>query len=93
MITVDDAKKVARLARLQLDDEQTARFARDLDAVVGYVDALKDVDVEGVTPMSHPFDQTLRRRDDVATDVAGRRAVQGSAGYTDGLVRVPKIIE
>ena len=92
-VSVDEARKVAALARLRFDDDELARHARDLDAIVRYVELLKDVDVDGVAPMFHPTDVASPRRADVPAAVAGVRAIAGSAGADDGLVRVPKILD
>lgn len=90
----DDVARLALLARLELHEEEKARLATELGRIVGYVDELAAVDVTGVEPMTHAVPTTLTLRPDVAQEeVAGRRALAGSAGYDDGLVRVPKIVE
>ncbi|MEM6392020.1 MAG: Asp-tRNA(Asn)/Glu-tRNA(Gln) amidotransferase subunit GatC [Planctomycetota bacterium] len=64
-ITPDDVRKVAKLSRLKLSDEQVTHFTSQLEAVLGYVDKLKSLDVDGVEPMPHALDQTDVLREDV----------------------------
>lgn len=93
MISRDDVVKAARLARLALGEAEIARIAVDLERIVGYVEQLAAVDVEGIEPMVQPFDLEGASRPDVAAPVIGRRAIAGSAGYQEGLVRVPRVLE
>ena len=93
MITRDDVVHAARLSRLRLSNEEVDAIAGDLMRVVGYVEQLMAVDVTGVEPMTHPLAVTSTRRADEARPVLGRAALVGSAGYDDGLVRVPKVVE
>jgi aspartyl-tRNA(Asn)/glutamyl-tRNA(Gln) amidotransferase subunit C len=93
-LSADEVRKLARLSRLHLEDDELERLGGQLNQIVGYVEQLSEVDVDGIEPMAHavPMDQP-RRPDDVLEEVAARRALEGSAGYEDGLVRVPKIVE
>lgn len=93
-LSTDEIKKLARLSRLALDEGATEALREDLSRIVGYVQLLDEVDVEGVTPMTHAVPMGQRRRPDLAADeVVGRRGVERSAGYDDGLVRLPRIVE
>lgn len=89
----EDLRKVARLARLSLTDEEVKTFGNDLKRIVEFVAQLSEVDVEGVEPMSHAGDRALFLREDEAKPTLGEKCVASSAGFEDGLVRVPKIIE
>ncbi len=93
MITRDDVEKAARLSRLRLEPGELDALAHDLERVVGYVEQLMAVDVEGVEPMTQPFAEASPRRADEPRPVLGRAAVAGGPGYDDGLVKVPKVIE
>ena len=92
-LSADDIDKLARLSRLTLGDDEKAALKGDLEAILGYVEQLSEVDTEGVEPMTHAVPTDLRRREDAPIDVVGRAAVAGSAGYEDGLVRVPHILK
>jgi aspartyl-tRNA(Asn)/glutamyl-tRNA(Gln) amidotransferase subunit C len=93
MITRDDVIQAAKLSRLALSEAEIEKIAGDLERVVAYVEQLQSVDVEGIEPMVQPFDLETVRRADEPTDVIGRRALEGSKGYDDGLVRVPKVVD
>lgn len=89
-----DVEKLARLSRLSLPEGELDGMLDQLNRIVGYVEQLSEVDVDGVEPMVHAVPTTLRHRADTAReDVVGRDALTGSAGYEDGLVKVPKIVE
>lgn len=93
-LTLEQASKLARLARLKLDDEELESLREQLVRVVGFVEQLSEVDTEGTEPLTHAVPMTLPRRPDEARDdVIGRAALEGSAGYEDGLVRLPRIVE
>lgn len=93
-LTADDVRKVARLARLGLDDNAIAEYATQLSSILGVVDHLEAADTENVAPMSHPLDLTARLRDDVAQATVDRDTFQAIAPDTaEGLYRVPKVIE
>jgi aspartyl-tRNA(Asn)/glutamyl-tRNA(Gln) amidotransferase subunit C len=91
--SIESVHKLASLARLKLSSEESERMQRDLNDIVLYVEQLFAVDVENIPPMTHAIPMDLPRRQDVAVSVIGREGILGSAGYDDGLVRVPKIIE
>lgn len=91
--TRTDLAGVARLARLSLTNAEMDRFLNDLDRIVNFVTQLNEVNVDGVAPMSHAGDRALPLRDDVVGTTLGRESLMGSAGYEEGLIRVPKVIE
>lgn len=93
MITRNDVIHAAKLSRLALTEPEIEKIAGDLERIVAYVEQLQAVDVEGIEPMVQPFDLDTARRADEPTAVIGRKALEGSAGYDDGLVKVPKVIE
>lgn len=88
-----DLKKIARLARLSLSQEESAQLQEDMDRIVKLVTKLSEVNVEGVRPMSHAGDRILAFREDEVKAVLGRRCIDSSRGYEEGLIRVPKIID
>jgi aspartyl-tRNA(Asn)/glutamyl-tRNA(Gln) amidotransferase subunit C len=85
--------KVARLARIAIDDGEVEHFRKDLARIVTYIEQLNNVDIDNIEPMIHAHGQHLSFREDIAHEVLGRKCIEGSAGYEDGLVSVPKIIE
>jgi len=95
---VEDVRKVARLARLAVLEEQAQQYRGQLAAVLGYMERLREVDISGVEPMSHPtplHDQTNRLdEDDPALGAAlASGALAGMApAMMDAFVKVPKVI-
>ncbi len=93
-IDVDEVKKIAKLAALDVKDEDIQSYADNLSNILSLVEQMSAVDTTGVTPMSHPFDAVQRLREDVVTDFDRRDDFQAIAPKTaDGLYLVPKVIE
>ncbi len=61
----DDVRKVARLSRLELSDDQLRERADGLTAVLGYVKRLQKLDLDGIEPMANPAGETNRLDEDV----------------------------
>ena len=99
MLEVNEAltRKVADLARLELSDQEVTSFTKQLGNILSYVEQLKEVDVTGVTPMTHPHDVETPMREDVVrpslTDPQGHPRVLQSAPDVmyDGF-KVPPIL-
>ena len=93
-IDVDEVKKIAKLAALNVKDEDIQSYADNLSNILGLVEQMSAVDTTGVTPMSHPFDAVQRLREDVVTEVDRREDFQAVAPKTeDGLYLVPKVLD
>jgi len=95
-MSIDHAtvRRIARLARLSVNDADLAHLADELGRVLGLADQLASADVAGVEPMAHPHEQALAWREDVVTQ--GDRADAFLALAPDargGLYVVPKVIE
>jgi aspartyl-tRNA(Asn)/glutamyl-tRNA(Gln) amidotransferase subunit C len=88
-----DIDHLALLSRLHLSPELKKKLSRDLLNIVGYVESLQKVDVDGVEPMTHAIAMDQRRRKDAAQDGVGTRGLSGSAGLEGDLIRVPRIVE
>ena len=93
-IDVDEVKKIAKLACLNVSDADIQSYATNLSNILDLVAQMDAVDTTGVTPMSHPFDAVQRLREDVVTDFDRREDFLAIAPKTeDGLYLVPKVIE
>lgn len=93
-IEVDEVKKIAKLACLNVDDADIQSYATNLSNILDLVAQMNAVDTTGVTPMSHPFDAVQRLREDEVTDFNRRQDFMAIAPETeDGLYLVPKVIE
>jgi aspartyl-tRNA(Asn)/glutamyl-tRNA(Gln) amidotransferase subunit C len=93
-ITPAEVEHVARLARLALEPDEKERMRRELDAILGYIDKLRALDVEGVEPTSHAVPMTNVMRDDAPRPSLPLDEMLANAPERNGdLFRVPKIIE
>jgi aspartyl-tRNA(Asn)/glutamyl-tRNA(Gln) amidotransferase subunit C len=92
-ITEDQARKVAKLARLKLTDEQIHTYTAQLDAVLHYMDKIAQLDLDGVEPMAHPTDLTNKLREDTPTEPLPNDKVLANAPQSDPpYFRVPKVL-
>ena len=93
-IEVDEVKKIAKLAALDVAEADLESYATNLSNILDLVAQMDAVDTTGVTPMSHPFDAVQRLREDVVTEPNRREEFQAIAPKTeDGLYLVPKVLE
>ena len=93
-IEIDEVKKIAKLAALNVNEADLQSYATNLSNILDLVAQMDAVDTTGVTPMSHPFDAMQRLREDVVTEENRREEFHAIAPKTeDGLYLVPKVIE
>lgn len=92
-LSIEDVRKVARLAKLAVTDADAERYRAELAAVLGYVERLREVDVSGVEPMAHVSGETNKLREDDPGATLDREALMRMAPDAgDGFVRVPKVL-
>lgn len=97
-LTAQDISRVAHLARLHLQPEESERALAQINGFFGLVEQMAAVPTEGIEPMAHPVELTgqvaLRLREDVVTEPDQRQANQQSAPAVErGLFLVPRVIE
>ncbi len=89
-----DIDYVARLARLALDDEERARFAKQLGDILAYVEQLSAVDIEGVEPTAHPGEVVnVWRADEPGRALDHESAMRNAPAVRDGMFVVPKVVD
>ena len=87
-------RRIARLSRLRIDDEQVARMQGDLNGILGWIEQLAEVDVDGVEPLTGAAMMAMRLREDVVTDGNLQEEVLSNAPDRDGpFYTVPKVVE
>ena len=91
--SIEDIQKLAKLSRLALSPAEQEQMLTDLSRILGHIESLKQVNIDGVQPMTHAIPIDLPMRADEAKPGIGQRGLMGSAGYEDGMLKVPKIIE
>lgn len=89
-----DVRYVANLARIELSDEECDTFQGQLDAILGYIETLKDVDVEGIEPTAHAAPVFDRLREDVSRPGLEQEDLLRNAPENAlGQIRVPKVVD
>ncbi|MBM4108894.1 MAG: Asp-tRNA(Asn)/Glu-tRNA(Gln) amidotransferase subunit GatC [Phycisphaerae bacterium] len=90
----DDLRRIARLSRLALGDDQVGPCRERLSAVLGYVERLHGLDLSGVEPLVHVGDQTNRLAADEAGQTLGNDVLMRMAPERlEPFVKVPKVID
>ena len=85
---------IAKLARIALTADQIGPMAAELNGILGWVEQLQEVDVNGVPPLTSVVAQYLRMRDDVVTECDQVDALMANAPLTeDHFFVVPKVVE
>ncbi|MGQ2966093.1 Asp-tRNA(Asn)/Glu-tRNA(Gln) amidotransferase subunit GatC [Methylophilus sp.] len=93
-LNLEDIKRIAHLARIEVSDSEAQETLNKLSGILGLIEQMQAVDTSGIAPMSHSQDVTQRLRDDVVTQTNQRELFQSIAPATqDGLYLVPKVIE
>ncbi|MEM8978587.1 MAG: Asp-tRNA(Asn)/Glu-tRNA(Gln) amidotransferase subunit GatC [Pseudomonadota bacterium] len=93
-IDTDTARKVAKLARIAVPEEALPGLATEFSNILGFIEQLNEVDVEGVEPMTSVTPQRLKRRTDVVTDGGQPQEVLANApDAREGFFAVPKVVE
>jgi aspartyl-tRNA(Asn)/glutamyl-tRNA(Gln) amidotransferase subunit C len=93
-LEASQVEKIAHLARLGIDADDVPDYARNLSAILAFVEQLNRVDTTGVEPLAHPLEATQRLRPDVVTEPDEREKFLRNAPLTEaGLYLVPRVIE
>lgn len=93
-VSLDDVRKVAHLARLELSEEEEARIAEDLGQMLDYVAALNKLDTDNVLPTAHVLPiSNVFREDTVMPSLPQAEALANAPSSGHGHFRVPKVIE
>ncbi|MCO5730603.1 Asp-tRNA(Asn)/Glu-tRNA(Gln) amidotransferase subunit GatC [Rhizobium sp. SSA_523] len=87
-------KRVARLSRIAVTDEEAERMTAELNGILGFVEQLSEVDVSGVEPMTSVTPITMRQREDAVTDGDKADDIVANAPISDqNFFLVPKVVE
>jgi aspartyl-tRNA(Asn)/glutamyl-tRNA(Gln) amidotransferase subunit C len=93
-IDIDTARKVAKLARIRVAEDDLAALAGDLSGILGFMEQLNEVDVTGIEPMTSVTPMRLRRRADVVTDGGIQdQILKNAPDAREGFFAVPKVVE
>jgi aspartyl-tRNA(Asn)/glutamyl-tRNA(Gln) amidotransferase subunit C len=87
-------KRIGRLARIHIEDDEVEKYQRELNTILGFVEQLDEVDITGVEPMTSVTPMQLRRREDKITDGnMAERVVKNAPLNEDNFFVVPKVVE
>jgi aspartyl-tRNA(Asn)/glutamyl-tRNA(Gln) amidotransferase subunit C len=93
-VDISTVKRVAHLARIAVNEDEAERMTGELNAILGFVEQLNEVDIEGVEPMTSVTPMKMRLREDAVTDGNIASAVVANAPVTeDNFFVVPKVVE
>jgi aspartyl-tRNA(Asn)/glutamyl-tRNA(Gln) amidotransferase subunit C len=93
-VDVKTVKRVARLARIAVSEEDAERMTGELNAILGFVEQLNEVDVSGVEPMTSVTPMEMKKRQDVVTDGNKVADIVANAPATEeNFFLVPKVVE
>jgi aspartyl-tRNA(Asn)/glutamyl-tRNA(Gln) amidotransferase subunit C len=93
-LTQDDVKRIASLARIEIDDAQAQAAQAQLNSIFDLIASMQAVDTSGIAPMAHAQEVYQRLRDDMVTESDRHAAFQAIApAVENGLYLVPRVVE
>lgn len=92
-LTNDAIRRLAKLARIELSDEELPRYRERLSAIRAYVERLRELDLQGIEPLTHVGSQETRLDEDVPGPTIPIEAIMKLAPTSrDGFIVVPKVV-
>ena len=95
-MSVDAAtvKRIGRLARIRVEENEVEKYQGEINAILGFVEQLDEVDVTGVEPMTSVTPMAMKKRQDVVTDGGKAGDIVANAPATEeAFFLVPKVVE
>lgn len=93
-VDIATVKRVARLARIAVTEDEAQRMMGELNGILGFVEQLSEVNVDGVEPMTSVTPMAMKKREDVVSDGNKADDVVANAPVTDrNFFLVPKVVE
>ncbi len=87
-------RRVAKLARIRVEEADLAQLAQELGGILGWIEQLNEVDVDGIDPLTGAAQMAMRLRPDEVTDGGIPELVLGNAPDRAGtFYAVPKVVE
>ena len=87
-------KKVAKLARIEINEEEETTLIAELNNILGWVDELKQVNTDNVEPMLSVFNESMQMREDKAESNFDNSQILGNSPESNsGFFVVPKVVE
>lgn len=93
-VDVATVKRVARLARLAVSDDEAVKMTGELNGILGFIEQLSEVDVTGVEPMTSVIPMAMKMRADEVNDGNMADRIVANAPLTEmNFFEVPKVVE
>lgn len=93
-IDENTAARVAKLARIKVEPDALPGLAQEFNNILGFIEQLNEVDVDGVEPMTSVTPQRLKRRVDEVTDGDQQdKVLRNAPDAREGFFAVPKVVE
>lgn len=87
-------RRIAKLARIRIEDWQATQLEQELNGILGWIEQLNEVDVEGIEPLTGGAQMAMKMREDIVTDGNIRDLVLANAPEREGeFYAVPKVVE
>lgn len=96
MISKENVKHIAKLARIDLTEDEIGKFQKELSAILDYIEKLKEVDIEGADPMSHAVAvENVMREDEAGDAPAGQKEklLQLAPETKEGYLKVKAVLQ
>jgi len=94
VISTEEVKKIAKLSRLKITDEQAVKFSEQLNSILEYAAKINELNTDNIEPTSHSVKLSNVLREDIVTPSFDRNVIIANAPLAEnGFYRVPKIIE
>ena len=94
-MSVDEktVRRVARLARIKVEEKDVPKLAGELSAIMAFVEQLNEVNVDGIEPLTSVVAMDMKKRADVVTDGHYPKAIVANTQSEDDFFMVPRVIE
>jgi aspartyl-tRNA(Asn)/glutamyl-tRNA(Gln) amidotransferase subunit C len=93
-VDISTVKRVAHLARIAVSEDDATRMTSQLNAILGFVEQLNEVNVEGVEPMTSVTPMAMKKREDVVNDGSKAADIVANAPiHEENFIVVPKVVE
>ena len=94
VISKDEVKHIARLAKLSLSEEEVEKYACDLGQIAEFVEQLNEIDISGVSPTAHVVDKkNVFRKDEKKESFPREQILKNAPSKEAGCISVPKVVE
>ena len=94
-MSVDEktVRRVARLARIKVEEKDVPKLAGELNVILAFVEQLNEVNVDGVEPLTSVVAMEMKKRADVVADGHYAKAIVANTQSEDDFFMVPRVIE